>query len=193
MFKYCLICNTKIVKKVNESVKNFTNRRKFCSIKCQNEWQTSRTSWNKGLTINDDPRVARFVNAGHKAHIGVAPWNKGVKGIQIAWNRGLPMERWQKENNPNWKGGITKENEKIRKTIEYKNWRRACMERDNFTCQICLKRGGDLEIDHIKPQSLFPELRFELTNGRTLCIPCHRKTDTYGENIKRYSGTLTPE
>jgi 5-methylcytosine-specific restriction endonuclease McrA len=37
-----------------------------------------------------------------------------------------------------------------------------------------------LQADHIKPFAHHPELRFDVNNGRTLCVPCHRKTDTYG-------------
>lgn len=34
--------------------------------------------------------------------------------------------------------------------------------------------------DHIKSFKDHPELRTDLQNGRTLCVDCHRKTDTYG-------------
>jgi 5-methylcytosine-specific restriction endonuclease McrA len=50
--------------------------------------------------------------------------------------------------------------------------------------QECGERGGRLEADHIKPVSKFPELIFELTNGRTLCRDCHFKTITYGRPKK---------
>lgn len=46
----------------------------------------------------------------------------------------------------------------------------------NKTC----KKSLPLHADNIKPFALYPELRFEVTNGRTLCIPCHKKTGTYG-------------
>ena len=90
------------------------------------------------------------------------------------------------KNSHLWRGGITKENEKIRKSVEYKKWRLGVMERDNYTCQHCGKRGGDLQADHIKPFAYYKSLRFDLGNGRTLCKLCHRKTDTFGEKAKKH-------
>ena len=82
----------------------------------------------------------------------------------------------------NWKGGVTSINDKIRKSLDYRLWREEVFKRDDFTCQECKQRGGDMHADHIKQFAYFPELRFDISNGRTLCVECHRKTDTYGFN-----------
>lgn len=84
------------------------------------------------------------------------------------------------EKSPNWKGGITPINYKIRNSARYKKWRKAVFERDNWTCQHCCIRGGKLNADHIKPFATFPDLRFDIKNGRTLCEDCHKKTNSYG-------------
>lgn len=79
-----------------------------------------------------------------------------------------------------WRGGISKENLKIRMSFGYKLWREAVFKRDNWTCVWCGQIGGKLNADHIKPFRDYPELRLALDNGRTLCVECHRKTDTWG-------------
>lgn len=79
-----------------------------------------------------------------------------------------------------WRGGVAKTNDVIKHSREYKEWRKAVFERDNYTCQWCFVRGEKLNADHIKPFADFPKLRFMLSNGRTLCVPCHKKTDTWG-------------
>lgn len=70
-------------------------------------------------------------------------------------------------------GRITPEDKRIRRTIEYKKWRKAVFQRDNYTCLICGEVGGELNAHHIKSFKKYPELRLEVNNGITLCISCH--------------------
>lgn len=80
---------------------------------------------------------------------------------------------------------ITPLNIRIRMSIEYKLWREAVFKRDDYTCIWCGQVGKNLNADHIKPFCNFPELRFAIDNGRTLCISCHKKTNTFGYKAKK--------
>ena len=144
-------------------------------------------------SINHDPH--HFYSTGFKGE-GMSRFEKGHKKIggfvkgskhksssielvrqSLIGKRG-PLAR-------NWRGGVTPINMLIRSSSEMKAWRVAVFERDNYTCQLCFKRGGiKLHADHIKPFARFPELRFELSNGRTLCKPCHQTTPTYKGRTK---------
>lgn len=95
------------------------------------------------------------------------------------------------KSNPNWRGGISTEYQLSRSSMENRLWRVAVFERDNYSCIWCNKKGGwskdekrqiVLNADHIKPFRWYPELRFAIDNGRTLCVDCHRTTITYGGN-----------
>ena len=102
-------------------------------------------------------------------------------------------------------GRVTELKKYLRFCPKYNEWRKCIFERDNFTCQICQSYGVELNADHIisfaniiqdfKKETglLGEELRiallgykplWDIDNGRTLCVYCHRKTETYGKNLK---------
>lgn len=68
--------------------------------------------------------------------------------------------------------GITP-TDKLERTKFRKIMQMNIFKRDNFTCQFCDQYGGYLQIDHIKGWAEYPELRFEPSNCRTLCMACH--------------------
>lgn len=90
----------------------------------------------------------------------------------------------------NWKGGTSRAYKTGYYSSEYKAWRKRVFERDGYTCQKCGFHGskGYITAHHIKSFAHHPELRFEITNGVTLCEPCHKKTDNYKGRANRKYG-----
>ena len=85
-------------------------------------------------------------------------------------------------NHGNWKGGITPENVRVRKSVEYKIWRESVFSRDNHTCQKCNQIGYNLNVHHINSFAINKDKRMDINNGITLCNECHRKLhNIYGD------------
>lgn len=74
-------------------------------------------------------------------------------------------------------GGVSTEEMLLRASPQYIQWRKAIYNRDDYICQKCGVKGGRLEAHHVKSFATYPELRFELLNGITLCKSCHRGGD----------------
>lgn len=173
MTKECLVCNKTFKKSKNVTLLGW-EKTKFCSVNCHNIDQRNRRDFSKYV------RNCEFCNESFTVK------KPSVKGrfcsktcfVRSCLNVKRPcisgVRHW------NWAGGKTKEQETIRKSTEYKQWRESVFKRDKFTCVVCGDfRGGNLEADHIKPFSTNPKLRFSVDNGRTLCHKCHVKTDSY--------------
>lgn len=121
-----------------------------------------------------------------------------IKNMSIAL-RGIKKPKWSKERRIKlsirrkgekcywlWRGGVTPQNKLARKSIEWKIWRSNVFTRDNWTCQTCGDSGIYLEAHHIKSWSEFPEFRYILENGVTLCRECHKLTDNFcGRKINK--------
>ena len=72
-----------------------------------------------------------------------------------------------------FKGANSNEVMLIRNSAEMRKWKKLVFARDNYTCQNCGCVVGTLNAHHIKPFSAFQELRFDVSNGITLCRKCH--------------------
>jgi len=102
--------------------------------------------------------------------------SKTKKEVQVWGGKRGKMEWMIGKNNPNWKGGITPKQAKIRQSSEYIIWRNEVYRRDYWICMLCgNKCKKDIIAHHLKSFSDFPELRFSVDNGITLCRSCHKK------------------
>lgn len=151
MKKTCPTCKKDFPKPTNESKKNWVIRHVYCSKKCQYPAKVTLTCWEC------------------KGYFQVRNYRKDTAHF------------CSHECNSQYRDeGKRTADKKIRQSAKYKAWRTLVFERDNYTCQFCSSRSVFLHADHIKPFALYPDLRFEVSNGRTLCVPCHKKTGTYG-------------
>ena len=131
-----------------------------------------------GYIINDE--IRRKLSNSHK----------GIKQ-SYEWRK-KRSETMKGEKNHNYKHGLARDKRYLKKVIrnsfEYKEWRKAIFEKDNYTCQICGAKSQKgisvyLEADHILSFDKYIKLRFDITNGRTLCRECHRKTHNFGVKV----------
>ncbi|MDD4049342.1 MAG: HNH endonuclease [Clostridia bacterium] len=97
-------------------------------------------------------------------------------------------EAKKKENNPNWKNGIS--SNCIRKSVAYKENNENALKRDKKQCRICGKESK-LNVHHIKPVNRYPELACVFNNVITLCRDCHRRVEKKDKTImSKYNEVL---
>ena len=142
------------------------------------------------------------------SHLEQVPWNKGITGKQshmygkrktLAERRAISVRTTGKFNHF-WKGGRSTLVQRLKVTTKYREWRKAIFERDDYRCTNCKRRGNlHLHPDHIKPKALILQERnirtieqaiacdelWDTANGRTLCVDCHRATDSYGFKFRK--------
>jgi 5-methylcytosine-specific restriction endonuclease McrA len=87
--------------------------------------------------------------------------------------------------NSNWRGGITPKRLLDRNSLRAEEWRKAVFERDQYMCQLCGQMGDQLTAHHLREFSRFPEQRWQLDNGITLCKECHEVVIHYLKNYRR--------
>lgn len=154
----CLICDSEY-----RAVTDFgTRKQKYCSKQC---WSIRAKMINHCLLCNTEIITSISVDKKY--------CNRLCRDTHY-------RERMKGDNSHFWDGGKTKESKLKRTCAAYKEWRMAVFKRDNFTCVICGVKDRTIEADHIQAQSEYPELIYEVSNGRTLCHGCHKQTNNYG-------------
>jgi hypothetical protein len=195
--KPCTVCK-KVIKKTYETNADW-ERRQFCSVECR--YKSSRPQWVKDKISAGCKKagVGNWMEGRLRPAVATAKQREKMLALVAAgthnfWKGGREKQNCKtcgteiwfyseycvkhatptKENHWNWKGGITPENHAIRNSLTYKEWRKTVFERDGFKCKIanadCVH---EVHAHHILRFSEYPELRFDVNNGITLCKNHH--------------------
>ena len=178
----CFYCGkefkTSLFQKIN-------NKHNFCSTKCKKEYKPGCISLvkTKCCVCNKEFSVRKDVV---------------YRGFGKHCSRKCMGETYKKERSgsgsTNWKGGITDEIKLIKNSRKYKDWIISVFQRDGFRCAKCGKVKPKLNAHHlIRFKKLIDNLKeifgkdniyesamkysplWEINNGETLCVDCHKK------------------
>lgn len=185
--KNCKKCN------IEFSSKKSANRL-YCSFLCY-----------RNNPISDNTRLKMSINSAHNK-----PW-LGKKQTQtmsdkkseyMMGNQHLLGKTWEVLSRRNPLKSLAFF---LRGTTRMIKWRNSIYKRDNWTCKECGQVGGKLHADHIKTfSSILLENNIQtekeaykckelwnINNGRTLCIECHKKTDTFAGRARKLNKLVT--
>lgn len=196
--KRCTKCGVSIKNDLQHKCKDVWNKNKI----------GVQTVWNKNLKMSDKTKDKLSksklgkkqpnLTGSKNGMFGKKSWNSGKTGLQIGWNKGKKTikevrDKISGNKNYRWKGGVNSINTLVRKCYEYRQWVQDILKRDDYTCQKCGLRGIKLNAHHIKPfaqilkennittltEALLCYELWDYDNGQTLCLDCHKKTDSY--------------
>ncbi len=178
----CSTCGKAFIPKENRK----NRKTKFCSRKCIRNSTQFSLGHKRTLIGNkrwDNPETKKvWFKKGEKppfSYFGSPNW--------IPWNKGLDF------------GGQERFRNKIMGLTMYRTWRELIRQRDNQRCVLCGESDEKLHVDHypksfakiisdngietVQQAKLCNEF-WSLDNARTLCFPCHKKTETYGKRLR---------
>lgn len=152
-------------------------RQRCCSVKCGMAHRKNRVTLicpncHKPFDVPVSTARKGRVTCSNKCRYEYKTGSRGPNGGGGAWMRG--------ERNPNWRGGVSEDRHEMHcRDARVHNWRREVLSRDKKTCQRCgVKRNTRKRVEviahHQKAWADFPESRFDVANGVTLCTGCHK-------------------
>ena len=170
--KICPVCGKEFraIKEQNGKFNGKIIKRKFCSKEC----------WSKRGEILYE----------HKCLYCGEAFKTSGKRIRTYCSRICAYKDRIGIKAPNFKDGKSLERDRARLAKEVTEWREVVYKRDNYTCQECGAKGN-IHAHHIKSWAEYPELRFDIDNGVTLCEKCHGKI--HGVDFSKRKNKICPD
>jgi len=169
-----------------------SNRNSDGTFKKGSHWRKPKLYWNKKWLLRE--YVTKQQSAKEIAdHAGCSEnsifnWltKHGIRRRSISEARSIkywgaqgsanPMFGRCDKANPNWRGGVSPERQKLYARSMWKAIRKAVFSRDNFSCRRCGEKPvghKQLHTHHLRAWARDPALRFDVDNIITLCRGCH--------------------
>ncbi len=174
MIVNCKNCDAELVRRPCRTKGN-----NYCNAKCQMAYEYSVGIRDKSTIALKAHEANR--NAPYKPRPDMRGDNNPSKRKEV--REKIRLSKLGKKNpmfgkfgkkHHNYKTGASMERGKRWGRSIYQNWRRKVFERDSYTCQMCEdKRGNNLNAHHLDSWAEFPERRYDVDNGQTLCEECH--------------------
>ena len=172
--KHCRTCNILL----NMRCSNDVSRKKYCSRRCKaidyHKHHNGKPSRSARETYEKIGRTrSRLIRLGLiPKPPRPSPESYRVGGLK---RRGANNHKWIHDRTKVKQNRFNASDRPLIKT-----WRTDVFHRDGYTCRICSRRGAGLNAHHIRPWASFPEDRYKVDNGITLCRSCHGHTHNGG-------------
>lgn len=166
--------------------------RKNISIAQKLRFQT-QSVWNKGLSMSEETKkkvsdakkgcVSSMKGKKHK------PESKEKMRLAKLGKKNIANSLKIGELNPRWiiDRSKLKKSEDRRLNVAYQYWAKQVKTRDGFKCKISNSDcKGRLEAHHILSWRKYPELRYDINNGISLCSHHHPKKYSEEERLSPY-------
>jgi len=164
IIKYCAICNNE-VKRTKAEFKNRPSKNYYCSIKCRDISKRTIHGGFKPLTKECKYCNKKFtITSKNKRTVKYC----SIECRQESYKSGEEHHLFKKELSRDYRS-------RHRLFPEVAIWRKTIFERDQYICQLCNKKGDKLNAHHFENYSSNKEKRFNIDNGVTLCVKCHKQ------------------
>jgi hypothetical protein len=154
--KVCPICNSKFTVHKGQIKSGYGI---YCSVSCARIGRPTRKRTRIKVVCENCGKEFEK----HKSEIKRDVHDKNFCSLECwyEYNRG--------NNHYGYCGG---QNERM--NSEYHKWHNAVIERDKGYCRLCHSQKR-LEVHHIYRFAIYPNMRWDIENGITLCHDCHIK------------------
>jgi hypothetical protein len=188
IFQTCEVCQRAFTV---ETWRLKRGRVKYCSYECRNRGRGVTAETRAKMSVAQQARGPR--SAETRTRMSAAQQRSPLNAVRAERFRTLNIARTGELIPPELRrlrgkklqeslreraGGVFQYEIDVKRTHlpEYKAWRQAVFKKDGYRCSTC-GATGYLEAHHVLSWAKHPDQRYVVSNGITLCRPCHGQVD----------------